>query len=335
MNVSSPSYRARILFFFFAFVVALSVAAQEPSQPRIAILVVREPGVSQTLEGVVRESVALQLERYAFEIEQLDLEDLPESEEARYRVAERNGYDFVLLAEVQLAEQQLEYAFTFIQVAEQREISYAEGATAIGFTLDRVLQTVVYEVLERGIAALVRPVEFAEAEKADDDVGVSVSGARPSGFRAVVLGSAFVPTGEVADYVQPMTGTAVFLGYTTPDGGFAAGLGTGLYRGRVTGEAIDARSVFLPFGFENRYLIGSGTFSGVVTFSIGGMVVGVVTETRGEEWEVVPWVDAGAAVRFDPHGRTALIAGVWWGTGVDDTVMISAIRPSLGVEFGL
>lgn len=317
------------------FLVSAAPYAQEHDDPTIAILLIPGEGVSTTLESIVRESVALQLERYAFTIEQFPLEDLPEDENARYRVAERNGFDFALVAETRVEEESLFYAFSFIEVAERREIARAAGRAAIGFTLDRVLQTVVYEVLERGIAALVRPVEFAQAQGAAAEADVEVESGRPSGFRAIASTSVFLGTGHAADYIDALPGTQLFVGWATPEAPFALGFAAGLYRGRVSGDAVEARTALMPFGLEYRYAFGAGRIAAVAHVTMGGALLGLVTETRGEKWVVVPTLEAGAAARFGLRRGSAILVGLAQTLVFENSLVLTGFRPSLGVEFGL
>jgi|GEM_PF-3277307 len=317
------------------FLVGAMPYAQENDDPTIAILLIPGEGVSTILESIVRESVALQLERYAFRIEQFPLEDLPEDENARYRVAERNGFDFALVAETRVEEESLFYAFSFIEVAERREIARAAGRAAIGFTLDRVLQTVVYEVLERGIASLVRPVEFAQAQGTAAEAGAEVESGRPSGFRAIASTSVFLGTGRTTDYIDALPGTQLFVGWATPEAPFALGFAAGLYRGRVAGDAVEARTALLPFGLEFRYTVGAGRLAGVIHVALGGSGLGIVTETRGEKWEVVPTLEVGAAARLGLRRGSAILLGLAQSVFYEETVILTGLRPSLGVEFGL
>lgn len=317
------------------FLVGAAPYAQENDNPTIAILLIPGEGVSPTLESIVRESLALQLERYAFRIEQFPLEDLPEDDDGRYRVAERNGFDFALLTETRVEEETLVYRFSFIDIAGRREIARAEGRAAIGFTLDRVLQTVVYEVLERGIAALVRPVEFADAEREVEETGAAVAAGRPGGLRAIAATTVFLATGNAADYIDALPGTQLFVGWATPEAPFALGFAAGLYRGRATGEAVEARTALLPFGLEYRYTFGAGRVAAVAHVTMGGALLGLVTETRGEKWVVVPSLEVGAAARLGLRRGSAILLGLAQSLVYENSLVLTGLRPSLGVEFGL
>lgn len=313
----------------------VSLAAQDADESRIALVLVPGEAVSTTLERVVRESVALQLERYSFDVEQQSLADLPEDDERRFRFAERNNYDFALVVELRIEDEYLLYRFSFLEIAERREISRAEGRVAIGFTLDRTLQTVAYEILERGIAALVRPVEFAQAEEEVSQTGASVSAGRPSGLRALASTAIFLTTGDTADYIDPLPGTQLFVGWSTPAAPFAIGLGTGLYRGRASGDAVDGNVVLLPFHLEYRYTFGKQRVTYVTHAAIGGTLLGVMTRTRGERWEVDPSMELGAEARLSLRSGAAILGGVTQVFVFEDSVTITGIRASVGMEFGL
>ncbi len=335
-TMRNTARRTVLVFFILAMNLAL-LDAQEAEDPTIAVLVIPGDGVSDTLELIIRESVALQLERYAFRVEQFPFSDLPDGDNARFRLANRRGFDYAIVVTASVDDEEISYQFTFVEIAGRQEIAAATGRTTVDFTLDRVLQAVAYDTFERGIATLVQPIDFTGSNEAvaELETMTSVVAAEPGGIRAVISTTVFIAVADTSDYIDALAGSDLFFGWAVPATGFSLGVGTGLYRGTAEGDAVDARATFVPLGLEFRNAIGSGRLGAVVHARFGGLLVGLNTQTRGTEWEIVPAVEGGVAARLRMRRGSAIIFGAAYTVGLEDTLLLTGVRPMLSVEIGL
>ncbi|MCG8527021.1 MAG: hypothetical protein MI748_11605, partial [Opitutales bacterium] len=239
-----------------------SLYAEEPQRPRIAHTVTSDTDVSEELTAVVRESVALQLERYTVDLVFVPAEELPEDPDERERFVSESAFTFFVLTHIERIGTDLAYRIAIVDVAEATEIFAVEDTAAIDFLLDLELQTAVATMVESALLELVAPIAQAEESRplaaepesavAEPEVADAPVERAPRRSRGAASLSAILPTGSSSSYFEPLLGTAFFFGYEVPETRFTIGLGTALYRGTTAGDTIDARTVFIPFGLEYR-----------------------------------------------------------------------------------
>jgi hypothetical protein len=269
--------------------------------------------------------------------------------------------DYVLAGVYSNTSDEIEIQLIWYNVTTQEAAAVTSERGRLGLSTDRVLSRALADILSSVGGDLVRsgaPVQLEGLGPAVETVSLQglptrSGNPRPSlpreptapGERArrkhaelSTSGSAFVATGQAADYFRIGYGSALHFDLLFGRG--AGRLGLGLYAAvnyfQATGVATAADTMLIPLGADLRYSLDEGLPVGLFVYASGGAAMLVV---RSEYWgnlsKPVPYALGGMGVNlpFAPFMGTAL--DVSYSVYFEGSMVIMAFSPSVSLYFRL